>query len=119
MLLAYGAQSVAVEEYRPDGGREQVWPPATCCHAAHSGASISQHLVSRRCGLLEETCNRRKLLSAFGARISLFSRVLESLPTWLCPQEIFADEHAEGRVWDRCTVVAYFPPEVRTAEQQL
>lgn len=27
-------------------------------------------------------------------------------------QEIFADEHAEGRVWDRCIVVAYFPPEV-------
>ncbi|PRW20360.1 ribosomal L11 methyltransferase isoform B [Chlorella sorokiniana] len=48
VLLAYGAQSVAVEEYRPDGAHEQ---------------------------------------------------------------EIFADEHAEGRVWDRCTVVAYFPPE--------
>ncbi|KAI7836968.1 hypothetical protein COHA_009152 [Chlorella ohadii] len=48
VLLAYGAQSVAVEEYRPDGAREQ---------------------------------------------------------------EIFADEHAEGRVWDRCIVVAYFPPE--------
>lgn len=32
-----------------------------------------------------------------------------------CPvlQEIFADEHADGRVWDRCTIVAYFPPEVR------
>ncbi|KAL4853519.1 Ribosomal protein L11 methyltransferase [Chlorella vulgaris] len=46
VLLAYGAQSVAVEEYRPSGGPEQ---------------------------------------------------------------EIYAD--TEGRVWDRCTVVAYFPPE--------
>lgn len=49
VLLAYGAQSTAVEEYRPQGGAEQ---------------------------------------------------------------EIFADEHADGRVWDRCTVVAYFPPEL-------
>ena len=48
VLLAYGAQSVAVEEFRPRGGQEQ---------------------------------------------------------------EIFADDG--GRVWDRCTVIAYFPPEVR------
>lgn len=46
VLLAYGAQSVAVEEFRPAGGAEQ---------------------------------------------------------------EIFADDG--GRVWDRCSVVAYFPPE--------
>lgn len=46
VLLAYGAQSVAVEEFRPAGGQEQ---------------------------------------------------------------EIFADDG--GRVWDRCNVVAYFPPE--------
>lgn len=33
--------------------------------------------------------------------------------TWLgvaWVQEIFADDG--GRVWDRCSVVAYFPPEV-------
>lgn len=41
-------------------------------------------------------------------------------PTFACSpshpfapvQEIFADQHAELRVWDRCTVVAYFPPDV-------
>ena len=31
VLLAYGAQSVAVEEYRPDGAREQVRPSVFLC----------------------------------------------------------------------------------------
>jgi hypothetical protein len=142
VLLAYGAQSSAVEEFSPAGGAEQV---RACVRvggqAGDAGQNLSMawHALGRLApSLCFLPCIPTALLPCLPRRPSLPcpSAHPSALPVCFLPaplpcpaplpacssarpapaacpllQEIFADEHASGRVWDRCTVVAWFPPE--------
>lgn len=80
------------------------------------GGTLAGEVCSLDCRLLdvpgavaEEVA---EVLLAYGAQSVA---VQEFRPAGAAEQEIFADEHADGRVWDRCTVVAYFAPEADAA----
>ncbi|PSC74509.1 ribosomal L11 methyltransferase isoform B [Micractinium conductrix] len=81
-------------------------------NAAAAGGGVAGEVCSLKCQLLdvpgplaEEIA---EVLLAYGAQSVA---VEEFRVQGEEEQEIFADQHAELRVWDRCTVVAYFPPD--------
>jgi hypothetical protein len=114
VLLAYGAQSVAVEEFRPAGGPEQVrfrcLPAAgPCCLCGRQRWLLCvarPRLGGRGRGActMGSPAQPRLLLATLGL-LSCLHAIMTNVA-----QEIFADDG--GRVWDRCSVVAYFPPEL-------
>ncbi|KAL4431501.1 hypothetical protein ABPG75_006757 [Micractinium tetrahymenae] len=101
---------------RAPGQLRSVSARGSAAAAGSTGGTLAGEVCSLDCRLLdvpgplaEEVA---EVLLAYGAQSVA---VQEFRPAGAVEQEIFADDHAEGRVWDRCTVVAYFPPEVDAA----
>lgn len=101
LLLAEGAQSAAVEEFRPVGGPEQVRRGEQA-----RGAYLGPGRGPRVQGALMAGELARLTRRPPAARAVL--------------QEIYEDRSAEGaQFWDRCSVVAYWPPKARRAPPAL
>lgn len=94
-------------------------PPAALIRSLPPSPSLNREVCSLKCSLLDVPGSLAEevaeVLLAYGAQSTA---VEEYRPAGAAEQELFHDDAwaegggAGGRVWDRCTVVAYMPPDV-------